>query len=539
MAVAIVNQITELVYKGVPGGTDSLSFPALSIIRVGPSPAQAGYGGGVDYQLNGGVDWSLPGKQPATGSTYYATYTFQADSSFKDFTQLRTELKVNLVALQPDATDMDGSVAVNLFADLPATSLANLYGSIQRVSLIQSLNNITSFQGTELADYGANFSQTLGGPKFAVGFATFSAPNIVSVPTVVPSGSSISTLSTTAQTAISFVTTQPGTIYAGQASVTVPIQAVNAGSSGNVGPGAISIQNTPIVGVSKVSNGNPTAGGLDNQSAADFAAQLKDLFLANDSTTFKGIRRLAKILPNVIDALVVGAGDPLLTRAQGAGGYVDLYIQAEANISATQTDPSVAYTLGVPVVLGVQPVLSITSVVDVTTSTTLSPSNYALVKDVSAVSDSTSSTDSLIITGGITSGDVISVTYNYNIVLQEAQNFFDTQDMNGVPARNFLARSAIEVFVDVADTVVLATGTNPSAALNAAAANVATYIGGLGLGATIPYKTVYDLVDSVDGVSDAQPLSLLAVRGQTTATAIVLARNQYPFPGNITITAAS
>jgi uncharacterized phage protein gp47/JayE len=541
MAIPLINQITERVFKGDPGGIDALAFTALSLVNVGYSASEADFTLGVDYQLtSGGVDWSLPGKQPATGVAYYATYTFQGDSSFKDFVTVRTEMQTNLGALQPLASTQDGSVTMNLFCDLPSTSLANLYSSIQRVADIYSLSNVDEFQGTELADYGANFNLTPGGPTFSTGFATFSAPQITTIPIVVPLGEVVSTLSTTAQTSLGFITTESGTIYPGQSSVTIPIQAQVAGAAGNVGPGTITLLGSTITGVSTVYNQNATTGGTDSESAADFAARIQATFLANDAVTFRGIRRLALTLPNVIDALVVGAGDPLLTRAEGAGGYVDLYIQAEANIGLTQVDTITVPTLvGTPMVLSLQPVLSITSVYDTTTSVTLPPTQYLLAKDVSDVSESTSSTDSLVVISGVSGGDVLTVTYQYNGVLQNALDFFMNQNMNAVPARNLLPRSAIEVFIDVTDTITLVPGADPVATVAQIQSNIAEYIGGLTLGATIKYSTSFDLIDSVAGVNDTEPLALLAIRGQATASTIVLGRDQYPLAGDITIYIAS
>ena len=120
MATSIINQITERVYKGAQGGTDTLSFPALSLINVGYTAQNPDFTVGVDCQLTAGaVDWSLPGKQPAVGVSYFVTYTFQADSSFKDFQTVRTEMRTNMGALQPLASIADGSVSMNLFVDLP------------------------------------------------------------------------------------------------------------------------------------------------------------------------------------------------------------------------------------------------------------------------------------------------------------------------------------------------------------------------------------------------------------------------------------
>lgn len=539
MATPLINQITERVFKGAQGGADSLAFTALSIVGVGPSASGPYYTQGVDYQLTAGaVDWSLPGRQPDTGTAYYVTYTFLGDSSFKDFATVRTEMRTNMGALQPLASTQDGSVSMNLFCDLPSTGLVNLYSSIQRVSAIQSLLNVSEFEGTELADYGYNFTMVPGGPTFSTGYATFSAPQITTVPIVVPSGSSLSTLSTTAQTAMGFATIESGTIYPGQSSVVVPIQAQAAGAAGNVGAGTITIMTTPIIGVSSVTNQNPTTGGADSEPADKFAARIRSTFLANDAMTFRGIRRLALTLPNVIDALVVGAGDPLLTRAQGAGGYVDLYIQAEAGISQTATD-TVVYT-GNPIVLSMQPVLTLNGdLLDVTTSSIIPITDYQLIKDVGDLSESTSAADSVTILTGVTVGDTLAITYQYNAVLQQALAFFVNQDQNGVPARNILPRSAIEVFIDVTDTISLVQGANPDAVKAQIESNIANYLAGLSMGATIKYSTVYDLIDVVSGVDDTQPLTLLAPRGQSTATTIVLGRDQFPLAGNITINIAS
>ena len=538
MATSVINQITERVFKGAQSGTDTLTFTALTIVNVGLSASQADFRANIDYRLTGGaVDWSIPGHQPTAGTPYYVTYTFQADSSFKNFTTLRKEMKVNLSALQPEATTQDGSVTANLFVDLPSTGLTNLYGSIQRVSKIQSLNNVNDFQGTELSDYGANFDMTPGGPTFSTGFATFSAPAVTSVPIVVPSGASISTLSTTSQTAIFFNTTETATIYPGQVSVTVPIQAQTAGAASNAGSGTIVIMGTPILGVSSATNQNPTTGGADSESNAAFASRIQKTFLANDAVSFRGIRRLALGIPNVLDALVVGAGDALLTRGGGGGGKVDLYIQAEAGVDKTTTD-NLTYS-GADIPLIFQPVLSIASVVNNTTAVTLSPSNYQLIKDVSDVSDSTNARDVVRILSGATVGDSLSITYTYNGILQQARTFFVSQDQNGVPARDLLPRSATEVFIDVTTAIVLLPGSDPVATIATIQSNIANYIAGLTLGATIRYSVIFDLIDSATGVSDVNPLSVLAIRGQTTAATIVLGRNQFPLAGNIVISIAS
>lgn len=534
MATPVINQITERVTKGQPNAADALTFTALSIVRVGLQSSSDDFSPVVDYKLTSGqIDWSPPGKEPTTGQSYYVTYTFQGDSSFKDFDTISGEMDVNLRALQPSATTQIGSVTRNLFIDLPANQLTNLYAAAQRVSLIQSLNNLSSFEGTELDDFAGNFNVVRGGSTTASGQVTFGSSAIATALILIPAGTRVATLSTTTQASVFFRTIEDGSIFPGQSSVTIPVEAENAGSSGNVGSGTIVILSTPILGISVVANQNPTSGGRDQESDTDFAARIKATFLANDAVTFRGIRSRALTFTNVIDALVVGAGDPLMVRGGGLGGKVDLYIQAEAGIDRTQTDSKVFS--GSNIVLDHQPVLSISSVFNETTSTAISAGNFLLVTDSGDLSGSTSAQDAVMIIGGASPGDTLTITYVSNGLLEDIQTFFAEDDANAVPSRDFLTRTATQVPIDVGCTIVLTAEADFGTVEAAITDAVAGYIDNLTLGAEIKYSEVFDLIRETTGVDDVRPLDLLARRGQATAATIYLARNEFPLTGTITV----
>jgi|CXWL01.1.fsa_nt_gi uncharacterized phage protein gp47/JayE len=534
MATAVLNQITERVTKGQPNTADALTFSALSIVRVGLQSSSSDFDVVVDYRLtNGEVDWSPPGKEPTTGQSYYVTYTFQADSSFKTFDQVSGEMDVNMRALQPSASTQIGSVTRNLFIDLPANQFGNLYGAIQRVSLIQSLSNLSSFQGTELDDFGANFNVVRGGSTIASGSVTFGSSAIATALILIPAGTRVATLSTTTQGSVFFRTIEDGSIFPGQSSVTIPVEAENSGSSGNVGSGSIVILSTAILGISVVANQNPTNGGRDQESDTDFAARIRATFLANDAVTFRGIRSRALTFTNVIDALVVGAGDPLMVRGGGIGGKVDLYIQAEAGIDRAQVD-TVLFS-GANVVLEHQPVLSISSVFNDTTSLPITAGNYLLVTDAGDLSGSTSAQDALMVIGGASPGDTLIINYVSNGLLEDIQFFFAEDDANAVPSRDFLTRTATQVPIDVGCTVVLTSEADFGQVEAAITDAVAGYIDNLTLGAEIKYAQVFDLVKETVGVDDVRPLDLLARRGEATAATVFLARNEFPLTGTITV----
>lgn len=85
--------------------------------------------------------------------------------------------------------------------------------------------------------------------------------------TVIPAGTRVSTASSEAAPAIFFATKSDATIGAG-GTVTVDIEAVEAGASGNVAAGMITMLAQPVAGVTSVTNAAATTGGLDEEDDA-------------------------------------------------------------------------------------------------------------------------------------------------------------------------------------------------------------------------------------------------------------------------------
>lgn len=92
--------------------------------------------------------------------------------------------------------------------------------------------------------------------------------------TVIPAGTMVSTAAdeVTGTQAVEFQTISEATIPA-EGYVTVDIEAVEAGTSGNVAAGKITILVTPVNGVSSVTNEAPTTGGADTESDASLLAR--------------------------------------------------------------------------------------------------------------------------------------------------------------------------------------------------------------------------------------------------------------------------
>ncbi len=90
--------------------------------------------------------------------------------------------------------------------------------------------------------------------------------------TVIPAGTQVSTASSEAAPAVFFATKSDATIGAG-GTVTVDIEAVEAGTSGNVAAGTITMLAQPVAGVTGVSNATATNGGLDEEDDASLLAR--------------------------------------------------------------------------------------------------------------------------------------------------------------------------------------------------------------------------------------------------------------------------
>lgn len=85
--------------------------------------------------------------------------------------------------------------------------------------------------------------------------------------TVIPADTQVSTPGSEMAPAIIFATTEPVEISV-EGTVTVDIEATEAGVSGNVATGTITMLAQPVVGVSGVTNAEATTGGLDEESDA-------------------------------------------------------------------------------------------------------------------------------------------------------------------------------------------------------------------------------------------------------------------------------
>lgn len=117
--------------------------------------------------------------------------------------------------------------------------------------------------------------------------------------------------------------------------ISVPVEAQQPGTAGNLGAGQIRTIVTSIAGLS-VTNPNPTFGGSNQETNLELSVRGRRALAAVDSGTEEGTLQTAADVAGVLEAQVVAAGDSLMQRDfdedfdKHVGGKVDVWVRGEA-----------------------------------------------------------------------------------------------------------------------------------------------------------------------------------------------------------------
>ena len=265
---------------------------------------------------------------------------------------------------QPTLDTKPGTVARDLFIEGPAAQLSLLYDELQGVSNKQSLRLVTGTDLDKLAkNYGlirkqstsstgvalltfsslnATIAINKGAPVYTAGGLGFTVINPVSV---VPSN-----INVYRSTATKFAAQLAYVGITDQYAVEVTVQASAPGSSGNIGQYTLS--KVSISGVSNVTNTVAFAGGTDQETDAAFRNRILATFSGSSVGTSLGYLNAALSVSGVTDAVVIGPGNPLMTRdgtvsqtingvptviTEGSGGKVDVIVLGTNDVSNTDT----------------------------------------------------------------------------------------------------------------------------------------------------------------------------------------------------------
>jgi hypothetical protein len=165
--------------------------------------------------------------------------------------------------------------AAQINTGTPATDALNIQNALQ--SIIPGSNSVSVTETATTGVFTISFTPTLanGSVSFSTSNLTANSGSVVSswVTTGgatsnygIPTGTQIYATSNATQNSTTyFQTTAPATLLIGQNSITVPIQAVNTGSSSNLAAGIITNVSTSLTGITSVTN-TATTGGIDAET---------------------------------------------------------------------------------------------------------------------------------------------------------------------------------------------------------------------------------------------------------------------------------
>ena len=119
----------------------------------------------------------------------------------------------------------------------------------------------------------------------ATGTVTFSRSTAATEDITIPAGTRVAT----SDESVVFKTTEVVVLQAGNTSVDAPIEAVEAGSAGNVAANTITKIVDPVSGIESVNNANPTSGGRDAETDEEFRYRIKTTIQSLGKATLDAI----------------------------------------------------------------------------------------------------------------------------------------------------------------------------------------------------------------------------------------------------------
>jgi len=281
---------------------------------------------------------------------------------------------------RPDINSNSGTVVNDVVVSTVANALSaqngtdpSVYSSLQYTQNLQDfVVNAASILPADLDNIALNYGMIRNSGTQAIGFLTLRIRNYTtSSPIItVPSGTTVSTLSTSAAPAVSFATTATITFTPSNApsyynpvsgfyEQTVGIISQTIGTVGNVGVNTIVSLVGPGLGIDAVTNQTAISGGTNIESNVQFAARIQIKLEGNNVGTPNGIISLMETNPNVIQALIVGPNDPNPPLRNQYGGSVNVYIRGQIPVTILSEQFTYSTTGSQQHILVNQPALSV------------------------------------------------------------------------------------------------------------------------------------------------------------------------------------
>lgn len=255
---------------------------------------------------------------------------------------------------QPLLDTKPGTVSRDLLIDGPAAQMSRVYDELNQVSNLQSLRIAIGADLDKIAqNFGAvrqrgakstgpalftfnvldtDISVNKGDIVTAKNGATFVVLNSVVISTIFSS--------TYKATAAKFRSDLDFVGITDQFAIEILVEASAPGIQGNISKYAVNKVTTS--GINNITNASPFGGGKATEDDASFRNRILSIFSGSNTGTSLGYRNAVLSDPSVIDAIVIGPGDPLMTRdgtqvvvnadgsrtivSEGTGGKIDILV---------------------------------------------------------------------------------------------------------------------------------------------------------------------------------------------------------------------
>lgn len=176
-------------------------------------------------------------------------------------------------------------------------------------SVLGQRHDLDAMTGSTLDSYlgQLGFGRQVSRPS--VGIVTFSRATPATDPIVIPNGTQLrATLDSSSLPDLVYVTTATVVLAVGSTSVDAPVRCTISGAVGNLPANAIQAFSgfSSILGITSLTNTQPTTGGVDGEDDAAFKLRFKNSIFRNMSGTYDHILALALSAVTVGKANVVG-----------------------------------------------------------------------------------------------------------------------------------------------------------------------------------------------------------------------------------------
>jgi len=388
-----------------------------------------------------------------------------------------------------------------------------------------TITDVTSLIADALDKLAANYNITRRDAVAATGIVNFFRPNALSeseltktiaTGTIVYTNGGIEYKITTNVSYSTYYYDPTMNMYV----IDAPVECTTPGTVGNVPAGVITNISTPVEGFSSVTNKDPITNGIDIESTLDFAARLKYVITGSNVGTADGIANI--ILSNIpiTDLIVVGPGDPMMTRDLGWGGKVDVYILEK---SLVQTTWNFNYNgEDITYIEGNRPVTA--------TNITSSEGSFTFTPDTTTdYKGSVKSKDYITWTTKPTPPypKIITLTYYYDKNIKDAQDLINQDKYN--TGADVLIKQSTEVPIDIIFELVVLAGYSKATVINEVTTILTQKIDSLKLGKSVEQADVIDWIYSVTGVDRIiLPMTKFNRSSSTgTVNVITTSKNEY------------